>query len=236
MMSDPCKFLPLAVKEEIKARTSSGKKFSAEELHALISIAVQERLQKDEKKKVEKEETRKKRRKSTLASASASASASPRPLTSPPPSSSKEESKPLSSSVAKGKARSEATVTVEPQADPVEEATSQKKETEEGEPATKKPRLTSIVQRDLSSSEESSSDESKVAKNSKHGSKVVKKELPKSMSSRKKERSLKGQKQYKEDDDQYGHEVEVTGSRKLVEVYQEDFDDKLTDDADHKSL
>jgi hypothetical protein len=28
----------------------------------------------------------------------------------------------------------------------------------------------------------------------------------------------------------------VTGSRKLVEVYQEDFDDKLTDDAGHKSL
>jgi hypothetical protein len=28
----------------------------------------------------------------------------------------------------------------------------------------------------------------------------------------------------------------VTGSRKLVEVYQEDFDNNLTDDAGHKSL
>jgi hypothetical protein len=28
----------------------------------------------------------------------------------------------------------------------------------------------------------------------------------------------------------------VTGSGKLVEVYQEDFDDELTDDAGHKSL
>jgi hypothetical protein len=30
--------------------------------------------------------------------------------------------------------------------------------------------------------------------------------------------------------------VKVTGSRKLVEVYQEDFDDELTDDASHRSL
>jgi hypothetical protein len=30
--------------------------------------------------------------------------------------------------------------------------------------------------------------------------------------------------------------VKVTGSRKLVEVYQEDFDDELTDDAGHRSL
>jgi hypothetical protein len=28
----------------------------------------------------------------------------------------------------------------------------------------------------------------------------------------------------------------VTGLRKLIEVYQEDFDDKLTDDAGHRSL
>jgi hypothetical protein len=28
----------------------------------------------------------------------------------------------------------------------------------------------------------------------------------------------------------------VTGSRKLVEVYQENFDDNLTDDTGHKSL
>jgi hypothetical protein len=44
------------------------------------------------------------------------------------------------------------------------------------------------------------------------------------------------QKNYKEDDDQYVDEIEVTVSRKLVEVYQEDFDDNQTDDVGHKSL
>jgi hypothetical protein len=43
-------------------------------------------------------------------------------------------------------------------------------------------------------------------------------------------------KYYVEDDDEYGGEIKVTGSRKSVEVYQEDFDDKLTDDVGHKSL
>jgi hypothetical protein len=43
-------------------------------------------------------------------------------------------------------------------------------------------------------------------------------------------------KHYIEHDDEYGGEVKVTGSRKLVEVYQEDFDDELVDDAGHRSL
>jgi hypothetical protein len=62
-----------------------------------------------------------------------------------------------------------------------------------------------------------------VKKTKHHESKVVKKELPKSTSSHKKERGAKGKKHYKEDD-------------KLVEVYQDDFNDNLTDDAGHKSL
>jgi hypothetical protein len=40
---------------------------------------------------------------------------------------------------------------------------------------------------------------------------------------------------YIENDNELAGEIKVTGSRKLVEVYQEDFDDKLTDDTGHKS-
>jgi hypothetical protein len=57
----------------------------------------------------------------------------------------------------------------------------------------------------------------KVAKYINHGSKVVKKELPKSTSNWKKERSAKGKKPYIEDDDHQDiEEVEMTGSRKLL--------------------
>ena len=41
---------------------------------------------------------------------------------------------------------------------------------------------------------------------------------------------------YVEKDDEDGGEVKVTGSRKSVEVYQEDFDDDLVDDEGHRSL
>jgi hypothetical protein len=235
-MSDPVDFLPPAVNEEIEARTRSGNPFSVDELKALFTTVIQEeRDKKDEKKKVEKEAIRKKRRKSP----------SPQPSMSLPPASSKEESKPSSSLVAEGEARSEATATVEPQADPVEEVTSQKKETEEGEPAMKKPRSESFVQgqpqkqsdntlqeQTEQNDDDDKSDESIV----KRTNKVVKKEFHKSTSGRKRERSSKGQKRYEEDDDQRSEEVEVTGSRNPVEVYQEDFDDELTDDADHKSM
>jgi hypothetical protein len=95
---------------------------------------------------------------------------------------------------------------------------------------------TSLEENESISSHESVFKWTKVVKSTKHGSKVVKKELPKSMSSCKKERGVKAKKQYKENNDEYFDEIELTGSRKLVEVYQEDFDDNLTDDAGHKSL
>jgi hypothetical protein len=72
--------------------------------------------------------------------------------------------------------------------------------------------------------------------NTKHESKVVKKESPKSTSSCDKDRGVKHKKHYVEDDDEFADEIKLTGSRKLVEVYQEDFDYNLTDDAGHKSL
>jgi hypothetical protein len=97
------------------------------------------------------------------------------------------------------------------------------------------------------SSDEAALKRTKVVKNTKHESKVVKKESPKSTSICKKERGAKGKKNCKEDDNQYIDEIELTGSRKsvevyqegsrkLVEVYQEDVDDNLTDNAGHKSL
>jgi hypothetical protein len=49
------------------------------------------------------------------------------------------------------------------------------------------------------------------------------------------QKGAKGKKN-NEDDDQYIDEIELTSSRKLVEVYQEDFNDNLTDDMGHKSL
>jgi len=66
--------------------------------------------------------------------------------------------------------------------------------------------------------------------------KVFKKERATSRSSRKKERNVKRKKRYVEEDDEDGAEVTVTGSRKSVEVYQEDFDDDLVDDEGHRSL
>jgi hypothetical protein len=65
---------------------------------------------------------------------------------------------------------------------------------------------------------------------------VIKKVPPTSRSSRDKERHVKRKKYYVENEDEFAGEIKVTGLRKLVEVYQEDFDDKLTDDAGHKSL
>jgi hypothetical protein len=62
---------------------------------------------------------------------------------------------------------------------------------------------------------------------------VDKKEGAASKSIRDEERPAKRKKHYVEDD---AGEVKVTGSRKSVEVYQEDFDDKLTNDAGHRSL
>jgi hypothetical protein len=142
-MSDPGNFLPPAVKKQIEARTSSGNPFTADEVSTLISSVLQERFQKDETKKVEKEEICKKRRKSLPPPGSASLSPLPPPPS--PPSSSKEESKLLSD--VEGVARLEAITKVEPQADSLDEATSKKKECEEGEPAIKKPRVESFVQR-----------------------------------------------------------------------------------------
>ena len=66
--------------------------------------------------------------------------------------------------------------------------------------------------------------------------KVFKKERAMSTSSRNKERNVKRKKPYVEEDDEDGAEVKVTGSRKSVEVYQEDFDDDLVDDEGHRSL
>ena len=66
--------------------------------------------------------------------------------------------------------------------------------------------------------------------------KVFKKERATSTSSRNKERNVKRKKPYVEEDDEDGAEVKVTGSRKSVEVYQEDFDDDLVDDEGHRSL
>jgi hypothetical protein len=139
-MSEPGNFLPPAVKKQIEARTSSGNPFTADEVSALISSVLSERFQKDETKKVEKEEIRKKRRNTPPPPGSASSSSPP-----PPPSSLKEESKLLSD--AEGEARLEAITNVEPQADSLDEATSKKKECEEGEPAIKKARVESFVQR-----------------------------------------------------------------------------------------
>jgi hypothetical protein len=120
------------------------------------------------------------------------------------------------------------------------EAFDKKKEIEGVESANKKPRLAEQIEL----SRKSPVDEerrpilppSDVVKNTKQESKVVKKESPKSRSSCDKERNVKRKKHYVEDDDEYAGEIKVTGSRKLVEVYQEDFDDKLTDDVGHKSL
>jgi hypothetical protein len=50
------------------------------------------------------------------------------------------------------------------------------------------------------------------------------------------ERGVKHTKNNVEDDDEFADEKTVTCSRKLVEVYQEDFDNSLTDDMGHKSL
>jgi hypothetical protein len=77
---------------------------------------------------------------------------------------------------------------------------------------------------------------SDVVKDTKHESKVAKKESPKSTSSCDKERNVERTKNYIGDDDEYADEIKETGSRKSVEVYQEDFDDNLTDDVGHKSL
>jgi neutral trehalase len=145
-MSDPGNFLPPAVKKQIKARLHSGNPFTVEELNALVSSVLQERSQKDKKEIVKREEIHKKCRKSLPPSASALALASAYPLPLPPRSSSKEESKPLSSSVAEGMASLEETTKVEPQANSRDKATSKKKEIEEGEPATKKPRVELFVQ------------------------------------------------------------------------------------------
>jgi hypothetical protein len=96
---------------------------------------------------------------------------------------------------------------------------------------------TLLEQNESSPFDEATSKPTKVVKNTKHESKVVKKESPKSTSSHKKERGAKHKNPYLDDDDQYVDDKEMTGSRKLVEVYQENFDDNLTDDdADHKSL
>jgi hypothetical protein len=73
-------------------------------------------------------------------------------------------------------------------------------------------------------------------KNTKHEIKVVKKELPNSTSSCDKERGVKQKKHYVENDNECADETKVTSLRKLVEVYQEDFDNNLTDDVGHKSL
>jgi hypothetical protein len=75
-----------------------------------------------------------------------------------------------------------------------------------------------------------------VVNSNKRKRKVFKKERATSTSSRKKERNVKRKKRYVEEDDEDGAEVTVTGSRKSVEVYQEDFDDDLVDDEGHRSL
>ena len=75
-----------------------------------------------------------------------------------------------------------------------------------------------------------------VMKSNKRKRLVVEKERATSTSSRKKERNVKRKKRYVEEDDEDGAEVTVTGSRKSVEVYQEDFDDDLVDDEGHRSL
>jgi hypothetical protein len=61
----------------------------------------------------------------------------------------------------------------------------------------------------------------------------VKKEGATSKSNQDKERRTKRHKAHRED---VAGEVKVTGSRKLVEVYQEDFDNELTNDVGHRSL
>jgi hypothetical protein len=65
---------------------------------------------------------------------------------------------------------------------------------------------------------------------------VFKKERATSTSSRNKERNVKRKKRYVEEDDEDGAEVKVTGSGKMVKVYQEDFDNDLVDDEGHRSL
>jgi hypothetical protein len=122
-----------------------------------------------------------------------------------------------------------------------EEASDKEKEIEQVESGNKKPRPAEQIESPRNSPVD---DERRaivppfdVVKNIKRKSKVVKKEPPTSRSSRDKERHVvKHKKLYVEDEDELVGEIKVTGSRKLVEIYQEDFDDKLTDDAGHKSL
>jgi len=91
--------------------------------------------------------------------------------------------------------------------------------------------------RDDTSYEEHETHLPNVVKSNKCKRIVVKKECATSTSSRNKERNVKRKKHYVEQDDEDGVEVKVTGSRnKLVEVYQEDFDDDLTDDVSRRSL
>jgi hypothetical protein len=121
-----------------------------------------------------------------------------------------------------------------------EEASDKEKETEQVESANKKPRPAEQIEwpRNLPVDEERRPIEppSDVVTNTKHKSKVIKKELPTSRSSRDKERHAKRKKYYVESEDEFAGEIKVTRSRKLVEVYQEDFDNKLTADVGHKSL
>jgi hypothetical protein len=124
---------------------------------------------------------------------------------------------------------------LQPQSNAEEEASDKEKEIEEVESANKKPRPAEQIV----SPRKSPVDEegrpilppSDVVKITKHKSRVlVKKESPTSRSSCDKERHAKRKKYYIENDDEFAGEIKVTGSRKSVEVYQEDFDNKLTDD------
>jgi hypothetical protein len=131
-------------------------------------------------------------------------------------------------------------VELQPQSDSEEEASDKDKEIEQVESANKKPRPVEQTEspRNLPVDEERRPIEllSDVVKNTKCKSKVVKKEPPMSRSSHDKERHAKHKKYYLENEDEFTGEIKVTSSRNLVAIYQEDFDDKLTDDVGHKSL
>ena len=90
--------------------------------------------------------------------------------------------------------------------------------------------------RDDTSDEEHETHLPNVVNSNKRKRIVFKKERATSTSSRNKERNVKRKKRYVEEDDEDGAEVKVTGLRKSVEVYQEDFDDDLVDDEGHRSL
>jgi hypothetical protein len=131
-------------------------------------------------------------------------------------------------------------VELQPQSDSEEEASDKEKEIEEVESANKKPRPVEQIELPRKSPVDEKRrpilPPSDAMKNTKHKSKVVKKESPMSRSSRVKERHANRKKYYIENEDEFTGEIKVTGSRKLVEVYQEHFADKLTDNGGHKSL